>query len=50
MLSAAGLSPDQALRVWALVHEQPEGTWGAGGSVVRHADLVALTKEQQVDA
>ncbi|MFE0679091.1 4-oxalocrotonate tautomerase family protein [Streptomyces sp. NPDC058867] len=46
VLSAAGLSPDRALRVWVLVHEQPEGTWGAGGSVIRHADLVALAKGQ----
>ncbi|MEV3967365.1 tautomerase family protein [Streptomyces sp. NPDC050698] len=44
VLSAAGLTPDDALRVWVLVHEQPDGTWGAGGAVVRHADLVALAK------
>ncbi|MCX4419502.1 tautomerase family protein [Streptomyces mirabilis] len=50
VLSAAGLAPDDALRVWVLVHEQPDGTWGAGGSVVRHADLVALAKGQQTDA
>ncbi|MFF0226866.1 4-oxalocrotonate tautomerase family protein [Streptomyces sp. NPDC004629] len=50
VLSAAGLSPDHALRVWVLVHEQPEGTWGAGGSVVRYADLAALAKGQRADA
>ncbi|MFE1292199.1 4-oxalocrotonate tautomerase family protein [Streptomyces sp. NPDC058751] len=50
VLSAAGLPTDQALRVWVLVHEQPEGTWGAGGSVVRYADLVALAKGQRADA
>lgn len=50
VLAAAGLSRDEALRVWVLVHEQPEGTWGAGGSVVRHADLVALAKGQRTDA
>ncbi|MFJ9543987.1 4-oxalocrotonate tautomerase family protein [Streptomyces sp. NPDC101225] len=50
VLSAAGLPADQALRVWVPVHEQPEGTWGAGGSVVRHADLAALAKEQRADA
>ncbi|WP_370416341.1 4-oxalocrotonate tautomerase family protein [Streptomyces fradiae] len=44
VLSAAGLDPAEALRVWVLVHEQPDGTWGAGGSVVRYADLVALAK------
>lgn len=50
VLAAAGLGPDDALRVWVLVHEQPDGTWGAGGSVIRHADLVALAKGQRTDA
>ncbi|GKQ36111.1 tautomerase family protein [Streptomyces sp. A012304] len=50
VLSAAGLPARDALRVWVLVHEQPDGTWGAGGSVVRHADLVALAKGQHADA
>ncbi|MDX3798606.1 tautomerase family protein [Streptomyces sp. AK04-3B] len=50
VLAAAGLGPDDALRVWVLVHEQPEGTWGAGGSVIRYADLVALAKGQRTDA
>ena len=47
VLEAAGLSQDDAMRVWVLVNDQPEGTWGAGGSVVRFADLVALAKEQR---
>ena len=34
VLAAAGLTPDDAPRVWVLVHEQPDGTWGAGGSVI----------------
>ncbi|MGX1567679.1 tautomerase family protein [Streptomyces sp. NPDC055506] len=50
VLAAAGLTPDDALRVWVLVHEQPDGTWGAGGSVIRYADLVALAKGQSADA
>ncbi|CCK25108.1 hypothetical protein BN159_0729 [Streptomyces davaonensis JCM 4913] len=50
VLGAAGLGAEGALRVWVLVHEQPDGTWGAGGSVVRYADLVALAKEQRADA
>ncbi|MFJ8634725.1 4-oxalocrotonate tautomerase family protein [Streptomyces sp. NPDC093568] len=50
VLSAAGLAAEEALRVWVLVHEQPDGTWGAGGSVIRHADLVALAKGQRADA
>jgi len=44
VLEAAGLAQDQALRVWVLVNEQPDGTWGAGGSIIRYADLVALAK------
>ena len=50
VLAAAGLGRDEAPRVWVLVHEQPDGTWGAGGSVVRHADLVALAKGRRADA
>ncbi|WP_086562665.1 tautomerase family protein [Streptomyces africanus] len=50
VLSAADLGPDDTLRVWVLVHEQPDGTWGAGGSTVRYADLVALAKGQHTDA
>ncbi|MEU0785392.1 tautomerase family protein [Streptomyces sp. NPDC006173] len=46
VLEAAGLAPSDALRVWVLVHEQPDGTWGAGGSVIRYADLVALANDQ----
>ena len=52
VLSAAGLTPDDALRIWVLIHEQPDGTWGAGGSVIRYADLVALARQDkaQTDA
>ncbi|MCA1194834.1 MULTISPECIES: tautomerase family protein [unclassified Saccharopolyspora] len=42
VLRAAGLDRAAALRVWVLVHEQPDGSWGAGGEIIRHADLVAL--------
>ncbi|MCX4963608.1 4-oxalocrotonate tautomerase family protein [Streptomyces sp. NBC_00654] len=47
VLKAAGLSRNDASRVWVLVHEQPEGSWGAGGSVVHHADLAALAEAQR---
>ncbi|MFD5271818.1 4-oxalocrotonate tautomerase family protein [Streptomyces sp. NPDC058335] len=50
VLAAAGLGRNDAPRVWVLVHEQPDGTWGAGGSVIRYADLVALAKGQRTDA
>nr|WP_066906512.1 tautomerase family protein [Millisia brevis] len=39
--AAAGLDASDVLRVWVLIHEQPEGTWGAGGAVIRFADLRA---------
>lgn len=44
VLAAAGLAPDQALRVWVLIHEQADGTWAAGGHIFRYAELVALAK------
>lgn len=47
VLAAAGLTEADALRVWVLIHEQPEGTWGAGGQVVRFAELAALAKGQR---
>jgi phenylpyruvate tautomerase PptA (4-oxalocrotonate tautomerase family) len=30
--------------VWVLIHEQPEGTWGAGGQIVKFADLKAAAQ------
>ncbi|MFB7213107.1 4-oxalocrotonate tautomerase family protein [Streptomyces sp. NPDC056255] len=47
VLKDAGLDRHAASRVWVLVHEQPEGSWGAGGAVVRHADLTALADAQR---
>jgi phenylpyruvate tautomerase PptA (4-oxalocrotonate tautomerase family) len=36
----AGIDADEAtLRVWVLCHEVPEGSWGAGGEVVRFQQL-----------
>lgn len=45
VLDAAGLTDADAQRVWVLIHEQPDGTWAAGGKIVRHADLVALAAQ-----
>ncbi|MFD6392756.1 tautomerase family protein [Nocardia sp. NPDC055029] len=42
VLAAAGLTEADALRVWVLIHEQPEGTWGAAGNIIRFAELKAL--------
>ena len=40
----AGLAESDAMRVWVLIHEQPEGTWGAGGQVVNFAELRAAAQ------
>ncbi|GAA1363809.1 tautomerase family protein [Catellatospora chokoriensis] len=45
VLDAAGLTDADAQRVWVLLHEQPDGTWAAGGKIVRYADLVALAAQ-----
>lgn len=47
VLSAAGLGADDGLRVWVLLHEQPEGTWGAAGNVVRFAEVRKLAQAQR---
>jgi phenylpyruvate tautomerase PptA (4-oxalocrotonate tautomerase family) len=47
VLEAAGLTDADSQRVWAHIHEQPEGAWGAGGQIVRFADLVALAQSQR---
>ena len=50
VLAAAGLTEADALRVWVLIHEQPEGTWGAGANIVRFAELAALAKAERANA
>jgi len=50
VLDAAGLNGSEAMRVWVLIHEQPDGTWGAAGQIVRYSDLVALAQEQTANA
>lgn len=45
--AAAGLGENDALRVWVLVHAQPEGTWGAGGNIVRFTELKAIAAGQR---
>lgn len=47
VLKAANLTQDDALRVWVLIHEQPEGTWSAGGQVIKFAELRAIAAEQR---
>ncbi len=50
VLHASGLAPEQALQVWVLVHEQPEGSWGAGGEIIRFTELKRIAAAQRAEA
>lgn len=39
VLGAAELEESEGMRVWTLIHEVPEGNWGAAGNVIRFAAL-----------
>lgn len=47
---AAGIPEEEALRVWVLMHEVTEGSWGAGGHVVRFEQLREAAKAQREQA
>jgi phenylpyruvate tautomerase PptA (4-oxalocrotonate tautomerase family) len=47
---AAGLSEEEAIRVWVLVHEVPEGHWGAAGQIVRFEQLREAAKAEREKA
>src|SRR4051812_41368022 len=45
---AAGIAQADALRrVWVIVREVPDGNWGAGGQVVRFAQLRELAEQER---
>lgn len=46
---AAGLDPQgsQALHVWTLIREVPEGNWAAGGQTIRFADLKKASEAER---
>jgi phenylpyruvate tautomerase PptA (4-oxalocrotonate tautomerase family) len=50
VLNAAALAESDAPRVWVLIHEQPDGTWGAAGGVIRFAELAALADTERANA
>jgi phenylpyruvate tautomerase PptA (4-oxalocrotonate tautomerase family) len=48
VLSAAGLDAEQdGLRVWVLMHEVAEGSWGAAGGIVRFEELRQAAREKR---
>jgi hypothetical protein len=38
---------DAGIRVWVLVHEVPDGFWGAGGQIIRFEQLRAAAKAER---
>jgi len=46
----AGIGEQDALRIWVLCHEVPEGSWGAGGQVVRFQQLATAAKQEREQA
>jgi phenylpyruvate tautomerase PptA (4-oxalocrotonate tautomerase family) len=47
---AAGLTEAEGVRVWVLVHEVPEGNWGAAGQIVRFEQLREAAKAEREKA
>lgn len=50
VLEAAGLDEADAMRVWVLIAEVPEGNWGAAGNVVAFEQLRAAAAQQRETA
>jgi phenylpyruvate tautomerase PptA (4-oxalocrotonate tautomerase family) len=47
VLGATGWGDGAGVRVWTLIHEVPDGNWGAGGQVVRFEQLRAAAKAER---
>jgi phenylpyruvate tautomerase PptA (4-oxalocrotonate tautomerase family) len=47
ILDAAGIEASDALQVWVLIRDVPEGNWGAAGSVIHFEQLRQVAAEQR---
>ena len=47
VLDAAGWDAAAGVRVWVLIHEVPDGNWGAAGQVVRFEQLREAAKAER---
>jgi phenylpyruvate tautomerase PptA (4-oxalocrotonate tautomerase family) len=47
---AAGIPESEGVRVWVLVHEVPEGNWGAAGQIIRFEQLREAAKAEREKA
>jgi phenylpyruvate tautomerase PptA (4-oxalocrotonate tautomerase family) len=50
VLEAAGLGAEDSMRVWVLMREIDEGSWGAAGQVVQFKQLVEAAKAEREKA
>ena len=50
VLDAAGLSDEDAIRVFVLMHEVAEGSWGAAGQIIQFEQLRGMARKQQEQA
>jgi phenylpyruvate tautomerase PptA (4-oxalocrotonate tautomerase family) len=46
-LEATGWGPEAGVRVWTLIHEVPDGSWGAAGQVVHFEQLREAAKAER---
>jgi phenylpyruvate tautomerase PptA (4-oxalocrotonate tautomerase family) len=46
----AGIEESDALRIWVICHEVPEGRWGAAGQVIQFQQLAAAAKHEREQA
>lgn len=47
IVSAAGIPESEALRVWVLINEVPEGNWSAGGHIIHFEQLRQLAAQER---
>jgi len=50
ILEATGWDEEAALRIWILNREIDEGSWGAGGNIIRFEELKAAAKAEREEA
>ncbi len=47
ILEAMDWGPEAGVRVWTLIHEVPDGNWGAAGQIVRFEQLREAAKAER---
>ena len=50
VLESTGWGDEAAVRVWVIVNEVPDGFWGAGGQIIRFAQLREAAKAERAGA